>query len=87
MTDKPAYGRVFLIFARNSLVRDMTFRANFLIECVTSLSWMLMNLGFYLLVFKYTKSIGAGESGWNQYQFFIFMATSISGGSVNTGLF
>ena len=29
------YLRVFLTFARNSLVRDMTFRANFLIECVS----------------------------------------------------
>ena len=28
----PSYLRVFLTFARNSLVRDMTFRANFIIE-------------------------------------------------------
>ena len=77
MVDRPSYARVFGIFARNSLVRDMTFRANFIIECVTSLAWMLMNLGFYVLVFQYTKSIGAGESGWNQHQFFIFMATTM----------
>ena len=43
----PSYARVFLTFARNSLVRDMTFRSNFIIECVSSLSWMAMNLGFY----------------------------------------
>ncbi len=29
---RPSYLRVFLTFARNSLVRDMTFRANFLID-------------------------------------------------------
>lgn len=75
--DRPAYWRVFLTFARNSLVRDMTYRANFIIECVTSLAWMLMNLGFYLLVFEYTQSIGVGEGAWSKHQFFIFMATTM----------
>ncbi|MCC7087421.1 MAG: ABC transporter permease, partial [Pirellulales bacterium] len=49
-----SYVRVFLTFARNSLVRNMTFRVNFVIECISSLSWMLMNLGFYVIVFSYT---------------------------------
>ena len=31
-----SYFRVFLTFARNSLVRDMTFRANFIIECIVA---------------------------------------------------
>jgi ABC-2 type transport system permease protein len=70
------YWSVFLTFARNSLVRDMTFRANFLIDCVSSVTWMLMNLGFYLLIFEYTSSIGAG-TGWGKYQFFIFLATTL----------
>jgi ABC-2 type transport system permease protein len=65
-----------LTFARNSLVRDMTYRANFIIECLTSICWVLMNLGFYLIVFEYTRSIGSLESGWTKYQFFIFMGTT-----------
>lgn len=73
---RPSYARVFLTFARNSLVRDMTFRSNFLIEMVTSMAWMLMNLGFYVLIFTYTDSIGAG-TGWGQYQFFLFIATTM----------
>jgi len=77
MTDRPSYLGVFLTFARNSLVRDMTYRANFLIECVTSLTWMLMNLGFYEVVFTYTESIGTAEGGWSKHQFFLFLATSI----------
>ncbi len=68
---RPKYLRVFLTFARNSLVRAMTFRTNFLLECITSLSWVGMNLSFYLLVFQYTKSVG----GWGQYQYFVFLAT------------
>jgi len=71
-----AYWRVFATFARNSLVRDMTFRTNFIIECVSSLSWIAMNLGFYVLIFEYTDEIGRG-AGWGKYQFFVFMATSM----------
>jgi ABC-2 type transport system permease protein len=71
-----AYLRVFLTFARNSLVRNMTFRANFIIECISSLSWMLMNLGFYALVFSYTNSIGQG-TGWGKYEFFVFLSTTL----------
>ncbi|MEK6269836.1 MAG: ABC-2 family transporter protein [Planctomycetales bacterium] len=71
---KPHYGRVFLTFARNSLIRDMTFRFNFIIETISSLSWMFMNLGFYLLIFSYTDVIGV-TTGWTQYEFFVFFAT------------
>jgi ABC-2 type transport system permease protein len=73
---QPSYARVFATFARNSLVRDMTFRANFLIECISSLSWMFMNLGFYLLVFEYTPSIGP-DTGWGKWQFFVFLSTTL----------
>ncbi len=76
MGNVAAYFRVFLTFARNSLVRDMTFRANFLIDPITSMAWMLLNLAFYLLVFRYTSSIGE-NTGWHQYQFFMFFATSL----------
>jgi len=71
----PSYVRVFLTFARNSLVRDMTFRANFVLECISSLGWMLMNLGFYLLIFLYTDEIGLA-TGWGKFEFLVFLATS-----------
>ncbi len=82
----PSYSRVFLTFARNSLVRDMTFRSNFLIECVTSLSWMAMNLGYYLLIFQFTNSIGE-NTGWGKYQFFVFLATTLFVNSIVQALF
>jgi ABC-2 type transport system permease protein len=69
----PSYWSVFLTFARNSLVRDMTFRANFLIDAATSVTWMAMNLGFYLLIFRYTREI----ADWDQYEFFAFLATTM----------
>jgi ABC-2 type transport system permease protein len=76
LADHPSYLRVFLTFARNSLVRDMTFRGNFLIDAVSSMSWVFMNLGFYILIFKYTPMLGAG-TGWGKYEFFLFLATTL----------
>ncbi len=70
------YLRILLTFARNSLVRDMTFRANFLLDTVSSICWVLINLAFYTLVFRYTPSIGAG-TGWEMYPFFLFLATAL----------
>jgi ABC-2 type transport system permease protein len=77
------YLRLFLTFARNSLIRDMTFRANFLIETVSSMVWMLMNLGFYVLVYQYTRQIG----DWGKYEFFVFIATGMFVNSLVQSLF
>lgn len=72
---RPNYLQVYLMFARNSLVRDMMFRANFLIEAVSSLSWAVMNVGLYWIIFEHTPSIGEG-TGWGKYEFFVFMGTT-----------
>ncbi|PHR90657.1 MAG: ABC transporter permease [Blastopirellula sp.] len=76
MNDRPAYFSVAYIFIRNSLIRDLSFRSNFWIECVASMSWVLMNLGFYLLIFSFTDSIGDG-TGWGKYEFFVFLSTAL----------
>ena len=55
----------------------MTFRMNFILECVTSVCWMAMQLVFYLLIFQYTKTIGVGADAWDKNQFFAFIATSM----------
>ncbi|MEC9095994.1 MAG: ABC-2 family transporter protein, partial [Planctomycetota bacterium] len=72
---RPSYFKVFLTFARNSLVRDMSFRANFILQCISTISWTVMNIGFYLIVFQYTDSIGK-ETGWGRNEFFVFLATT-----------
>ena len=72
-----AYLRVFFdVRLRNSLVRDMTFRANFIVDCVAAMTWVAMQLAFYLLIFQFADSIGlAGD--WGKYEFFIFLATTL----------
>ena len=71
-----SYLQVVVTFARNSLVRDMTFRGNFLIDVFTSVGWVAMNLAFYVLIFEYTSTIGQ-DSGWEKYPFLLFYATSL----------
>ena len=53
----------------------MTFRANFLLQCISSVSWTLMNLGFYIIIFQHTSTIGR-DTGWGPHEFFIFLATT-----------
>ena len=58
----------------------MMFPANFIIETISSFGWVMMNVGFYLLIFEYTDQIGAGGTAggaWDKYQFFVFIATSM----------
>ncbi|MFN9368027.1 MAG: ABC transporter permease [Planctomycetia bacterium] len=80
------YIAIFATFARACLVRDMTYRANFLLECVTSLGWMSMNLAFYLLVFTFTPEIGR-DTGWSREPFFAFVATGLIINSIVQALF
>ncbi|MEI6257538.1 MAG: ABC-2 family transporter protein [Planctomycetota bacterium] len=80
------YLSILWTFARACLVRDMTFRVNFLLECVTSLGWMSMNLAFYLLIFTFTPEIGK-NTGWSREPFFAFVATGLIINSVVQAIF
>ena len=51
----------------------MTFRSNFLIEALTSIGWMMLNLAFYTLIYRYTPIIGR----LGQYQYFVFVSTGL----------
>ena len=93
MNPRPSYLRVLATFARNSLVRDMTFRGNFLIEMFSSMAWVFMNLGFYILVFQHAPQIGDvnnwGEYSfvWGKYEFFLFLSTTLIINSLVQALF
>ena len=86
MNPRPRYFRVLLTFLRNSLIRDMTFRSNFLINTISTTSWVFMNLGFYILIFQFTDEIGR-NTGWEQNEFFLFLATALLINSLIRGLF
>lgn len=71
---QPSYLKVFLTFARNSLIRDMSFRMNFVLQCVSSMSWAAMNWGLFKIIYRHTSEIGRG-TGWHENEFFIFLGT------------
>ncbi|MBI3862026.1 MAG: ABC-2 family transporter protein [Planctomycetia bacterium] len=70
---RPHYGRVFATFFRNSLVREMAFRGNFLIEIVTNAFWFAAQLVFFAIIFGNVQSM----NGWTRYEYFAFMATNM----------
>src|SRR5262245_27994638 len=86
MSERPNYPAVLATFARNSLVREMTFRWNFILDCISSLSWVVMQLGFYLLIFEHTSEIGRG-TGWEKWPFFVFLSTTMFINSLVQALF
>jgi len=86
MSDRPRYFSVFATFARNSLVREMTFRWNFILDCISSMSWVFMQLGFYLIIFQHTNEIGEG-TGWGKWEFFVFLSTTLYINSLVQALF
>jgi ABC-2 type transport system permease protein len=58
----------------------MMFPTNFVIESISSIGWVAMNLALYMLIFNYTTHLGANSDGggaWDKYQFFVFLATSL----------
>jgi ABC-2 type transport system permease protein len=69
----PHYGRVMYTFLRNSLVREMAFRGNFLIELVTNAFWFSAQIIFFSLIFGNVASV----NGWDRNQYFAFMATGM----------
>ncbi|MEQ8848115.1 ABC-2 family transporter protein [Botrimarina sp.] len=86
------YPKLLWTFARNSLIRDMTFRSNFVIEAISSVVWMVMNLAFYLLVFfQIEQNQPAGETaaiaGWAKPEFLVFIATTMIINSIMQAFF
>jgi ABC-2 type transport system permease protein len=47
---------------------------------------MAMNLGYYLLIFQFTSSIGK-NTGWGKYEFLTFLATTLFVNSIVQALF
>lgn len=72
-TFRPRYIRVWLMFFRNSLVREMTFRGNFLIELVTRAFWFAAQLVLFEIIYRQVPAI----RDWNRDEYFAFMATGM----------
>ena len=72
--EQPNYRWVWLTFVRNALIREMTFRGNFLITVVTRALWFCSQILLFKIIFHNVQHI---TPGWNEYQYFAFMATGM----------
>ncbi|WP_417380328.1 ABC transporter permease [Gimesia sp.] len=70
---RPHYGRVWITFLRNSLIREMTFRGNLLITVVTRGFWFAAQLILFDIIYRNVNSI----NDWTRDEYFAFMATGM----------
>ena len=67
------YRRVWLTFFTNALIREMTFRGNFLINLVTRAFWFVAQITLFEIIFRNVDSI----NDWSREEYFAFMATAM----------
>ena len=65
--------RVWRMFLRNSLVREMTFRGNFLITLLTRTFYFAAQVVLFEIIYGNVRSIG----DWSRPEYFAFMATGL----------
>ena len=67
------YAGVLWMFVRNSLIREMMFPANFMIQVVTRLFWFFARVALFVVIYREVDHI----QGWSQHQYFAFMSTGM----------
>ena len=55
------YLEIYWMMMRNSLIREMSFKANFILWMFVELLWFVGQIVFIKVLFSYTQSIG----GWS----------------------
>ena len=61
------------MFLRNSLVREMTFRGNFVITVLTRAFWFAAQLTLFDIIYRSVSTI----NDWTRSEYFAFMATGM----------
>ena len=65
------YWEVYKILLRNSLIREMSFKGNFLLWMITELLWFLGQILFVDVLFLYTNRIG----DWTKWEVVLLIGT------------
>src|SRR2546426_3892162 len=58
------YGRIYAALWKNSVVREMGFKANFLLWIVVELLWFALQIAFIAVIYQHTDHIG----DWSKWQ-------------------
>lgn len=67
----------------NALVREMTFRGNFLINLVTRSFWFAAQITLFEIIYRNVDNI----NDWTRFQYFAFMATGMLINAIIEGFF
>ena len=65
------YADVYRIMFRNSLIREMNFKANFLLWMIVELLWFVGQIIFIEVIFGYVESIG----DWTKWEVVLLVGT------------
>ena len=65
------YGEVYGVMLRNSLIREMSFKLNFLLWMLVEVLWFLGQLVFIEVVFSYVGNIG----DWTKWEVVLLIGT------------
>jgi ABC-2 type transport system permease protein len=65
------YLDIYWMMMRNSLIREMSFKANFILWMFVELLWFVGQIVFIEVLFSYTESIG----GWSQWEVVLLIGT------------
>ena len=66
------YFRVYVALWKNSVVREMGFKTNFLLWIVVELLWFALQLSFIAVIYSHTESIG----DWSKWEVVLLMGTA-----------
>jgi ABC-2 type transport system permease protein len=77
------YLGIYAMLWRNSLVREMTFKTNFILWIVVELCWFAMQLTFINVIYLHTDTI----AGWSKYQVVLLIGASHFIQEIFQGLF
>src|SRR5438034_11034076 len=66
------YLKIYLALWKNSVVREMGFKANFLLWIVVEMLWFALQLSFMLVIYSHTDRIGT----WSKWQVVMLLGAS-----------
>ena len=65
------YARLYRVFARNNVVRELEFRGNFWAKVATSVGWVVAFAAIVKLIFANTTAV----AGWSEGEVFLLFGT------------
>lgn len=66
------YWTVYIALWRNSIIREMSFKANFLLWIIVELLWFALQLSFIAVLYSHTDHIG----DWTKWEVVLLVGTS-----------